>query len=137
MLQKAGILLAAVIGVAAIAVGLHGTVMGNDIAAEFRKERQRSRETTINVDHVAQAAFPIGTDATTAEETLKKNGFKIQYVRPPSQFLNARPASGPYQIMGSRFEQSMAPFQDEYRIGLTIENDRVVSVLGRIFWQSL
>jgi len=136
-MENTRILLAAVAAITLLAADSRAVLVASDIAAEFRKERKLSRETTIKVDHVAQAAIPIGTDATAAEETLRKNGFKIQYVRPPSTFLNARPASGPYQIMGSRFEQSMAPFQDEYRIGLTIENERVISVLGRIFWQNL
>jgi hypothetical protein len=105
-MKNTRMLLAAAAAITLLAADSCAVLVASDIAAEFRKERQRSRETTINVDHVAQAAFPIGTDATTAEETLKKNGFKIQYVRPPSKFLNARPTSGPYQIMGSRFERS-------------------------------
>jgi hypothetical protein len=136
-MKNTRILLAAATAITILAAESDAVLVASDIAAEFRKERQRSRETTINVDHVAQATFPVGMDATAAEETLKTNGFKILYARPPSEILNARPASGAYAIVGSRFEASMSPFQDEYRIMLTIENNRLVSARGRIFWQSL
>jgi hypothetical protein len=122
------ILLAAVTALTLLAADSRAILVASDIATEFRKERQRSRQATINVDNVAQAAIPIGTEATTAEAILRENGFKVEGGHVPSQT---------YKIVGSRLEPSMGGFQDEYRIVLTIEGGRIVSVFGRIFWQSL
>jgi len=125
-------ILAIVAAVALVAADFGNQSLAGDFVNEFRKEREQNQQPRFDVTHLVQGRIPVGTSAESAKEILEKNGFKITRVDL---------AGGKYQLMGSRLERtnpSFLPFlKDEYRIGLTIEGDRVVSVFARIILQSL
>jgi hypothetical protein len=107
-------------------------VDGGDLLAALQAERRQIQEPEVEIDRLVQERISIGTKVDDARTILEANGFKTYVVEKSDRT---------YRLFGTQLVRTIPKFlpflNDEYRIGLTIEDGKVTSVFGWIWLQAL